>query len=153
MRGSQASFFNLPSSSSCLLLSSSSFLWYHHRVHPLFSRINNLYDHFCRHHPHPVGQLATWQVSWLAVGTFWLAEGTRLEQEYEVKIKVSPSSFCLLVTGAFCVQEDCATGLLVSAGLTVAGAWYRRRKIQYCSLKTPHLRIVYNNKHHQRRVA
>ena len=26
----------------------------------------------------------TVQVSWLAVGTFWLAEGTRLEQEYDV---------------------------------------------------------------------
>jgi len=41
-------------------------------------------------------------VSWLAVGTFWLAEGTRLGQEYD---------------------EECATGLLVSAGITVAGAW------------------------------
>ena len=28
--------------------------------------------------------LVTVQVSWLAVGTFWLAEGTRLEQEYDV---------------------------------------------------------------------
>ena len=33
----------------------------------------------------PIVDPSLWQVSWLAVGTFWLAEGTRLEQEYEVQ--------------------------------------------------------------------
>ena len=44
-------------------------------------------------------------MSWLAVGTFWLSEGTRLEQEYEVKLwKLRKSLPC---SGRLCHWTSC----------------------------------------------